>query len=111
MEWVVSSRCFREWALHGDQGRLEWELKNSNSKRVPLFGDGVVCETSGVAVPFVVFISRYIGVLRVSMVGRGQLGKVEACMQSKDSCGCCKIRFSPCMATSPRVNPVGISNT
>ena len=69
MEWVVGSRCFREWALHGDQGRLEWELKNSNSKRVPLFGDGVVCETSGVAVPFVVFISRYIGVLRVSMVG------------------------------------------
>ena len=110
MEWVVGSRCFREWALHGDQGRLEWELKNSNSKRVPLFGDGVVCETSGVVVSFVVCILCCIGMVFVGVVGRGQLGMGEACMEAKGTRGCYKIRFSPCMATSPQVNPAGSSD-
>ena len=98
LEWVVGLGCSGEWALLGDQGRLEWELTSFDPRKVPWVGDDGVCETSGVAV---VCILCCIGMVFVGVVGRGQLGMGEACMEAKGTRGRYKIRFSPCMATSP----------
>ena len=110
LEWVVGSGCSGEWALLGDQGRLEWELTSFDPRKVPWVGDDGVCETLGVVMSFVVCILCCIGMIFLGVVGRGQLGMGEACMEAKGTRGRYKIRFSPCMATSPQVNPAGSSD-
>ena len=79
-------------------GSIGVGVDDFDPRKVPWVGDDGVCETSGVVV---VCILCCIGMVFVGVVGRGQLGMGEACMEAKGTRGRYKIRFSPCMATSP----------